>query len=605
MLRVTLRTLLATVLAASMLTVPAAAADQADDQDPPTCPDEVSEAGLDDVPDGNVHAAAINCVTSLGLVQGTTATSFEPDGVATRGQVASMIDALLDHLDLPLPPAAGIDRFDDAGDTHGEAIHRLAAAGIVRGYEDGSFRPHEPVSREQLASIVVNAWSFVLGEEVSADAPAAFDDLNAGAHRANVDAAVELGVLRGRSDSEFAPRQATRRDQAATVIARLLDRAPGQLIGEIWSLDQGTDLIHVYDDATHEELVEIDVSPQALEDAGFANAPDGDATVPHMIEFDSQERYAFIAATAGASTIVVDARSKEVVEVLPTGGGSHMAAVTPDDSVVWVAAIGAEQMVEIDVDLHPEDPSFTIERRLDVEELLEGVETDNDWEYSSYSPVCHQYSTDSAEAWITLGPGWADGAAFVLDLDEGAVTAAWDPEEIRANCGVSVSDDHAVLNWSGEVVEDANTDGEWYVFDPDSKEQVGEARDAHGHDAHGVRLSPDGSVYWMVNRASDNALVVDAATLEVITEYEDIADTPDILDFNADGSRVYVSQRGPSPISGAPHAASGDNPGVAVINAATGEMIELLRPPEAVDEDGEVANDIHGVGFRNRSHGLS
>ncbi len=605
MLRVSLRTLLATALALSVLTAPAAAEDPDSDQDHAACPEGAPEDGFDDVADGNVHAAAIRCVASLGVVHGTTATSFDPAAEVTRGQLASLLTAALGHLDLPLPPAANGVSFDDAGDTHGDAIHRLAAAGIVSGREDGSFAPHQPVTREQLASILVNTWSFVLGDEVAPAPTAGFDDVTGGVHQANIDKAVDLDLLRGRSASEFAPASATRRDQAASVIARLLDRAPGQLIGEIWSLDQGTDLIHVYNGATHEELVAIDVSPQALQDAGFDDAPTGDATVPHMIEFDSRERYAFIAATAGASTIVVDTRTKQVVEVLATGGGSHMAAVTPDDSAVWVAAIGAEQMVEIAVDLHPGDPSFTVQRRLDVEDLLAPIEDANGWQYSSYSPVCHQYSTDSAEAWITLGPGWADGAAFVLDLDSGTVTAAWDPDEVRANCGVSVSDDRAVLNWSGEVVEDANTNGEWYVFDPDSKEQIGEARDARGFDAHGVRLSPDGSVYWMVNRASDNAVVVDADSLEVIAEYEDVADTPDILDFNADGSRVYVSQRGPTPISGAPHAASGDNPGVAVIDAATGELLGLLAPPEAVDEDGEVANDIHGVGFRNRGHGLS
>ena len=605
MLRRTSRTLLATALAASVLTAPAAADQPHDEQGLAACPENAAEPDFADVADGNVHAAAIACVASLGLVHGTTTTSYDPSGDATRGQIASMLDALFDHLDLPLPPTAGIDRFDDAGDTHGEAIHRLAAAGIVQGRKDGTFGPHEPVSREQLASILVNTWSFVIGDEVSSAAPAGFDDAPSGVHAANVDAAVELDLLRGRSDSEFAPRQATRRDQAATVIARLLDRAPGHLVGEVWSLDQGTDLIHVYHGATNQELVEIDVSPQALQDAGFDDAPSGDATVPHMIEFDSQERFAFIAATAGASTIVVDARTKEVVEVLPTGAGSHMAAVTPDDSAVWVAAIGAEQMVEIDVDLHPGDPSFTIERRLDVADLLEPVEADNDWQYSSYSPVCQQYSTDSAEAWITLGPGWADGAAFVLELDSATVSAAWDPEEIRANCGVSVSEDLAVLNWSGEVVEGNNTNGEWYVFDPDSKEQIGETRDARGFDAHGVRLSPDGSVYWMVNRASDNAIVVDADSLEVIAEYDEVADTPDILDFNADGSLVYISQRGPTPISGAPHAAAGDDPGVAIVDAATGELVEVIAPPQALNDDGEVVNDIHGVAFRIRGSGLS
>ena len=599
MLRRSIATFLTSALAVSLVALPATA----EDDGHTACPDGAPATDFEDVDDGSVHAAAIRCATSLGVIQGTSDTTFEPAGDVTRGQVASLLARTLDEADVPLPPIAGRPTFDDAGDTHADAIHRLAAADIVAGLDVDTFAPNEPVTREQLASLLTRTWEFVLGDTVSADA-AGFDDVPEGStHAAAIDAAVEVGLLVGRDADTFAPGATTRRDQAATAIVRLLNRAPAVLVGEVWSLDQGTDLIHIYDGETNDELAEIDVSPAALQAAGFEDAPTGDATVPHMIEFDSQERDAFIAATAGASTIVIDARTKEVVEVLATGPGSHMAAVTPDDSAVWVAAIGGEQMIEIPLDLDADEPTFEVDRRLDVADLLAPIEADNGWEYSSYGAVCHQFSTDSAEAWVTLGPGWADGGVFVLDLASGTATHGWDPDEVKANCGVSVSDDHAIVNWSGQVVEGDNTNGEWYVFDPDTKEPIGDPRDARGHDAHGIRLSPDGSVYWMVNRASDNALVVDAETLEVLEEYEDISDTPDILDFNADGSLVYISQRGPTPISGAPHAASGDAPGVLIVNAQTGETVDLLAPPEATNDDDEVVNDIHGVAFRIRGLG--
>ncbi len=599
MLRRSIATFLTSALTLSLMALPATA----EDEGRTACPDGAPATDFEDVDDANVHAAAIRCATSLEAIRGTSDTTFDPADDVTRGQVASLLARTLDEANVPLPPTAGQPTFDDAGDTHGDAIHRLAAADIVAGLDADTFAPNDPVTREQLASLLVRTWEFVLGDTVAAE-PAGFDDVPEGStHEAAIDATVGVGLLVGRDADTFAPRATTRRDQAATAIVRLLDRAPSTLVGEVWSLDQGTDLIHVYDGQDGDELSTIDLSPAALQADGFEDAPTGDATVPHMIEFDSQERYAFIAATAGASTIVIDARTKEVVDVLATGPGSHMAAVTPDDSAAWVAAIGGEQMIEILLDLDADEPTFQIGRRLDVAELLAPIEAENDWEYPSYGAVCHQFSTDSAEAWVTLGPGWADGGVFVLDLASGTATHGWDPDEVKANCGVSVSDDQAIVNWSGEVVEGANTNGEWYVFDPDTKEPIGEPRDARGHDAHGIRLSPDGSVYWMVNRASDNAIVVDAQTLEVIAEYDDVSDTPDILDFNADGSLVYISQRGPTPISGAPHAASGDAPGVLIVDAQTGETVDLLAPPEATNDDGEVINDIHGVAFRIRGSG--
>ncbi len=601
MLRRPIVTFLTAALTLSLVASPATAEAEGDGRT--ACPDAAPATGFEDVDDDSTHAAAIRCATSLDVIRGTTDTTFDPAGDVTRGQVASLLARTLDEAHVPLPPTAGQPTFDDAGDAHGDAIHRLAAADIVAGLDDDTFAPNEPVTREQLASLLLRTWQVVLGDTVAAGS-AGFDDVAAGGtHEAAIDAAVEVGLLVGRDADTFAPRETTRRDQAATAIVRVLDRAPSALVGEVWSLDQGTDLIHIYDGQDGDELTTIDLSPAALQADGFEDAPTGDATVPHMIEFDSQERYAFIAATAGASTIVIDARTKEVVEVLATGPGSHMAAVTPDDSAAWVAAIGGEQMIEIPLDLDADEPTFEIGRQLDVADLLAPIEADNDWEYPSYGAVCHQFSTDSTEAWVTLGPGWADGGVFVLDLESGTATHGWDPDVIKANCGVSVSDDHAIVNWSGEVVEGANTNGEWYVFDPETKEQIGEPRDALGHDAHGIRLSPDGSVYWMVNRASDNAIVVDAETLEVIDEYEGISDTPDILDFNADGSLVYISQRGPTPISGAPHAASGDAPGVLIVDAQSGEPVDLLAPPEATNDDGEVINDIHGVAFRIRGIG--
>jgi DNA-binding beta-propeller fold protein YncE len=392
--------------------------------------------------------------------------------------------------------------------------------------------------------------------------------------------------------------------------------SPARAGYEVWSLDQGTDQIHVYSSLDYRRVATIDVRPAALAGRGFQHVPAGPRTVPHMIDFDSQDRYAFVAATAGAATIVIDARSKEVVEVLGTGAGSHMVAVRPDDSAAWVAAIGSQELVEITLGrLNSGRPTFELSARLKVSELLAPIEAANPtwlpadpvvaqpFKYVSYSPVCHQYSPDGTEAWVTLGPGWQQGGLFVLDLATHEVTAAWEPNVVKANCGVSVTADIAVANWSGRVVQDADTAGEWYVFDRVSKVLLGTPRSAafgavEGLDAHALRLTPDGSSYWMVNRSSSDGLVIDAETFTVTLEITSGLDTPDILDFAPDSSRVFVSQRGPLPVSGAPHAATGDEPGVVVLDATTGQRVAFLAPPVALNSNGVVLNDIHGVGVR-------
>jgi hypothetical protein len=365
---------------------------------------------------------------------------------------------------------------------------------------------------------------------------------------------------------------------------------------EVWSLDQGTDRIHIYAD-THEQIAVIDVSPDALRLVNPDYNPEAVRTVPHMVDFDSKHRYAFIAATAGAATIVIDTESRDIVAVLETGPGSHMAAVTNDDTAVWVAVIGARTLVEIPLDLDQDNPTFAIGRTIDVEELL----ADSGFTYPSFSPVCHDYDRHGL-AWITLGPGITQGGLIVFDPVEATLTHAFDPDVIRANCGIGFTDNgtRALANFSGIFGADVQDEhGVWYVFDVDSYELL-EERDSGGVDAHGVRRTPDGDTFWQVNRGSSNGLIIDATSFEVTGEF-DAGDTPDILDFSTNGRYVYITQRGPKPLSGDPHVAVGETPGVLVLDTKDGAVVTRLDPPVVRDDAGEIVNDVHGIGVRPRS----
>ncbi len=371
---------------------------------------------------------------------------------------------------------------------------------------------------------------------------------------------------------------------------------------EIWVLDQGTDRISIYN-SDHQLVSAINVSPEALRRVNPDFDPAAGVTVPHMIDFDSDWNYAFVAATAGGATIVIDTDRREVVAVLLTGGGSHMAAVTPDDDAVWVAAIGARQLVKIPLDLQADNPVFEISDIVNVEELLTAQ---TDYEWPSFSPVCHQYNDAGTEAWITLGPGIAQGGLFVFDTRTHEIVHAYDPAEVRANCGVAFSDnDRQVLaNWSGVFGEAAGGDdqeGTWYVFDSRNKELL-QTSASQGVDAHGLRLNPRKGVYWQVNRGTSDGIIIDEDSLEVTGSFP-AGDAPDILDFSPDGKLAYITQRGPVPRSGDPHVATGDNPGVIVVDTETYEVVARLTPerasfPAGHDRAGEIANDVHGVGVR-------
>jgi DNA-binding beta-propeller fold protein YncE/putative cell wall-binding protein len=345
---------------------------------------------------------------------------------------------------------------------------------------------------------------------------------------------------------------------------------------EIWALDQGSGVnrIDVYDPSL-EKVAVIDL--------------DEHLTTPHMIDFDSEFRYAFVAGTTGGGVAVIRTADYEVVEVIPTGAGAHMAAVTPDDSAVWVANIGARTLTEIDLDLDTE--TFTVGDDVDItaDPLYGPTFGHID---PPPAPVCHAYTADSRYAYVTLGPGAGGLVVVDLDADPPEIVQAFDTADVKANCGLALSPDGSKMyaNWGA-----GHDGGEWYVFDTDTHSQIGGARSPQGDDPHGVRLTPDGSELWMVNRASSDAIVIDPSTDEVVASFDGFGDTPDILAFSPDGTRAFVTLRGPNPQS-APHVAVGTTPGFAVIDVASRELVEIVEP-EAGTDDYE-ASDFHGIGVR-------
>lgn len=48
-------------------------------------------------------------------------------------------------------------------DAHGIAIEATAAIGLIDGFDDGTYRPHEDVTRSQAASLVVRTVDYLTG----------------------------------------------------------------------------------------------------------------------------------------------------------------------------------------------------------------------------------------------------------------------------------------------------------------------------------------------------------------------------------------------------------------------------------------------------------
>jgi DNA-binding beta-propeller fold protein YncE len=346
---------------------------------------------------------------------------------------------------------------------------------------------------------------------------------------------------------------------------------------EIWLPDQGTNTIHIYDPQLR-EIDRIQFGPEVVR--------------PHMIDFDSQGRYTFVANPVSGNVAVIRTADREVVALVPTGPGTHMARVTPDDSAAWVAVIGGQRFSEIPLDLDAAEPTFAVGRVIDTAEAL----ADAPFAYPSAGAVCHDYTADSRFAYLTFGPGPAQGGVVVVDLDAAAFVRFYDPAVVKPNCGVERSPDGRKMyaNWGGDVASD--TQGEWYVFDTATHNLL-RTQSSRGVDAHGVRATPDGNWLLMVNRATSNALLINPRTDKVVRELGFVGKSPDIIDYSPDSRYAFIALRGPNPLSG-PHAIAGDTPGFAVLHMPSGRLLTIVQQPLRFDANGAILNDPPGIGVR-------
>ena len=189
----------------------------------PVCrPDELPPVAFSDVGTTSVHAAGISCLAvtevALGRVDGT----YGPDAPVTRAQLSSMLARVL--LDRNVAPVTAPPAFDDVdpNSVHAPAIALLVSLGIILGDADGRFGPDDPVTRGQMASLLVRTHEELLG---GAAEPSRnwFGDTGASVHRRNIDVGRDLGMLRGVGGEHYAPATVTRRDQVASFLARMLD----------------------------------------------------------------------------------------------------------------------------------------------------------------------------------------------------------------------------------------------------------------------------------------------------------------------------------------------------------------------------------------------
>lgn len=177
----------------------------------------------------DVHKLTVDCTFELGISRGSMEDGervYKPKGSTTRAQMASFVVQTLEAAGYDLPEATDQGFNDIDGNRHEDNINRLAAADIVAGKTDNRYAPNQAVRRDQMASFILQATTFAYNDtefEALSD-PGFVDVLPTNVHRGNIAAAFELfGLVQGRSETMYNPKQPTSREQMATFLVRLID----------------------------------------------------------------------------------------------------------------------------------------------------------------------------------------------------------------------------------------------------------------------------------------------------------------------------------------------------------------------------------------------
>ena len=108
-----------------------------------------AENGFEDVGEGDWYNTAVSTLVKLGIISGRSDTSFDPDAPITRAEFATLF-ARFDESGTE--PAGGFS--DLSGHWARESVGRAAALGWIDGYEDGSFRPDNRITRAEAMTMV-------------------------------------------------------------------------------------------------------------------------------------------------------------------------------------------------------------------------------------------------------------------------------------------------------------------------------------------------------------------------------------------------------------------------------------------------------------------
>lgn len=183
---------------------------------------------------------AVSYVQERGLMSGTSATHFSPNEPTTRAMLVTILYRAAGQ-----PETTGQSSFADvlARDYFANAVAWASENNIVTGYSRTRFGSNDPVSREQIATLL---WRYA--GSPSAGSAQNFSDRNQISDYAAdaVNWARANGIVNGRPGNRFDPKANATRAEVATILRNFLSQQPNTDTPEPPSQTTGSKTLVVY-----------------------------------------------------------------------------------------------------------------------------------------------------------------------------------------------------------------------------------------------------------------------------------------------------------------------------------------------------------------------
>ena len=304
---------------------------------------------------------------------------------------------------------------------------------------------------------------------------------------------------------------------------------------------------------------------------------------PHMFFFNASRTHAIVSFVATGHVLFMETETRAPVGCLDVGVQAHSSVPSHDETYIVVANQNGRLLQRINTDYAT--GTFTLDNAATIDLATcttpSGAPCQDAVLRPDTRPICPIIDSCDRFTFVTL----AGGGLFVVDANTTpmAIVAEYDKFTVHPDgCGGVQAAGRMYINSGGALEADLysfplrgylssnppNTPAPTLVY----------THDGTNSDSHGAVATRRERYLWVAERFGNNITVVDTKTDAVVNQFGLAGrvsndPTPDLLDISPGGHYVFMSLRGPNPVSGnnpAFNNAVGTTPGVGVIRVEQG-----------------------------------